>query len=98
MELKFGFSLDTRGIREAIYEKSPEKARLSDGLIDVFDQVDEPLMKFTATIGIGVEASAAIVKIGAEGKLRYVGFRISSTRICVFFSISCFSNPTTALR
>lgn len=71
VNLKLGFNLDTKGIREAITEKKPLKALNSFALIDKFDGVDIAMITGTATVTLAVEVSAAIVKVGVSGGLTF---------------------------
>ena len=60
-----GFSLDTKGIREAIEQNSPEKALNSLALMDTFDGVDEPLLTLEGRVGVSAEVNLGIsVRVG----------------------------------
>ena len=67
---KYGLVLDTKGIREAIMQKKPFKALNSFALMDKFDDVDEPLISITASVGFEVGVSAVIVKVSVGGSIR----------------------------
>jgi hypothetical protein len=69
VRFKYGLVLDTKGIREAIEQKKPEKALNSFALKDTFDGVDEPLVTMTATVGFEVEVSAVIVAVSVGGSI-----------------------------
>jgi hypothetical protein len=64
-----GFSLDTKGIREAVEQKAPLKALNSFALIDSFNGVDKAMITTTATIRLACDVSFAIVKVGVSGGL-----------------------------
>jgi hypothetical protein len=68
----YAIVLDSKGIREAVQENNPIKALNSFAFRDTFDGVDTPLVVFEASITAAAEVSAAIVKIGVSGGLRFV--------------------------
>jgi hypothetical protein len=42
--LRYGLVMDTKGIREAVVQQDPEKALNSFAIMDLFDDVDEPIL------------------------------------------------------
>jgi hypothetical protein len=62
-------TLDSKGIREAVQEKSPLKALNSFAIRDVIDGVDSPLIALEAKATVAIEASAVFILIGASGGL-----------------------------
>ena len=70
--VQFGVVLDTKGIREAVQEREPEKALSSFALKDTFDGADLPLIKMEATVGFDVAVSAAIVRVGVSGSITFI--------------------------
>ena len=74
--VEYAIVLDSKGIRQAVEERNPLKALESFALRDTFKsddddgtRVDKPLVIFEAEVGVAVEVSAVIVKIGARGSL-----------------------------
>ena len=63
--------LDTKGIREAVQEKRPEKALNSFAIRDIIDGVDSPLLTVEASVEAAVEVSAVIVVIGVSGGITF---------------------------
>lgn len=63
--VKTGFVLDTKGIREAIEQKAPEKALNSLALMDTFEGVDEPLLTLEGRVGVSAEVNFGLsVRVG----------------------------------
>lgn len=65
--VEYALVLDSKGIRQAVQEKNPLKALNSFAIRDIIDGVDSPLIVFEARVGVAIEVSAAIVKVGASG-------------------------------
>ena len=63
--------LDTKGIREAVQEKRPEKALNSFAIRDIIDGVDSPLLTVEASVEAAVEVSAVIVVVGVSGGITF---------------------------
>lgn len=61
--------LDSKGIREAVQEKSPHKAFNSFAIRDIIDGVDSPLIVLEAKVWVSIEVSAIFLVIGVSGGL-----------------------------
>jgi len=70
--VRVGLALDTKGIREAVEQKRPDKALNSFGFIDTFDGVDEPLIALTGAVTLDVACNAAIVQVGVSGSVGFI--------------------------
>lgn len=53
----FAVVFDSKGIREAVEQKKPEKALKSFGIRDTIDGVDTPIVTLSITVYAGIEVS-----------------------------------------
>lgn len=61
--------LDSRGIKEAVQERSPPKALNSFAIRDIIDGVDSKIIVLKAYVSATVEVSVVFVKVGVTGGL-----------------------------
>jgi len=66
---KYGLVLNTKGIQEAIEQRSPIKALNSFALVDRFDGVDMPIVQITSSMSVQVVADSYFATVEATGGL-----------------------------
>ena len=60
--VNFALVLDSKGIREAVEQKKPEKALASIGIRDLIDGVDTPIVTFSITVYAAIEVSGKRIR------------------------------------
>ncbi|CAB9505197.1 Kringle domain [Seminavis robusta] len=70
--LRYGVSLDTKGIREAVTQKEPIKALNSFAIMDLFDDVDEPILILAGSVGLNINANAVFLEVGLTATVGFV--------------------------
>jgi len=61
--LSYALVLDSKGIREAVEQKKPEKALESIAIRDVIDGVNTPIVTFSITVSAAIEVSGKITRL-----------------------------------
>lgn len=69
---RYGVVLDTKGIREAVVQKEPIKALNSFAIMDLFDDVDEPTLILSGSVGLNINANAVFLEVGLTASVGFV--------------------------